>query len=90
MLKRLRQAIVVLSALSMLGIPIPGTADAAVTYGYDPLGRVTTALYDDGLCVVYGYDANGNRISQANTISSPPESAVWGTGTWGCFHWTPQ
>lgn len=90
MSKRLRQVIVVLSTLSMLGIFIPGAASASVNYGYDPLGRVTTALYDNGLCVVYGYDANGNRTSQTNTISSPPESPAWGMGAWGCFYWTPQ
>jgi hypothetical protein len=65
-------------------------AQASVSYTYDQLGRVTTALYDNGLCVAYGYDANGNRTAQSNTISSPAETPMWGTGTWGCFPWTQQ
>lgn len=62
---------------------------AAVSYGYDALGRLTTALYDNGLCIVYAYDASGNRTSQNNTSGSAPESPVWGTGVWGCAKWTP-
>src|SRR5215472_1194228 len=71
-----------------LGILSPNSSSAYAYYGYDPVGRVTTALYDNGVCVVYAYDANGNRTSQTSTVSSPPESPVWGMGTWGCFSWT--
>lgn len=84
------QALLPASVLALPGILASGHAGASVSYGYDPLGRVTTALYDNGLCIVYAYDANGNRTAQTNTISSPPESPVWGTGTWGCFYWTPS
>lgn len=87
---RLRQAIVVLSALSVVGILVSGSANASAYYGYDPLNRVTTALYDNGVCVVYAYDANGNRTSQTNTASGPSESPTWGSGVWGCFSWTSQ
>lgn len=59
---------------------------ASVAYGYDPLGRLATALYDDGLCIIYVYDANGNRTSWTNAAppSSPP---LWGSQNWGGFNW---
>jgi YD repeat-containing protein len=65
------------------------SGDASTIYTYDLLGRVTTVQYDNGLCIAYTYDANGNRTSQTNTIAGPPATAVWGTGVWGCFKWTP-
>ena len=77
-----------LAIIVILLISYSNEVRASVTYTYDQLGRVTTALYDNGLCIAYAYDANGNRTSQTNTMSSPPESPVWGTGSWGCFHWT--
>jgi YD repeat-containing protein len=64
----------------------PSQADASTSYTYDDLSRLTTALYDNGICIAYGYDANGNRtqaVAQTNT-------AVWGSGLWGCFVWTPH
>lgn len=63
-------------------------ATASVVYSYDQLGRITTALYDNGLCIAYSYDANGNRTAQTNANSSTPQTPIWGTGTWGCFQWT--
>lgn len=84
-----KRALLLALLLPLLSILGPARVNATVNYGYDPLSRLATALYDNGLCVVYAYDQNGNRTSQNNTISSPPESPVWGTGTWGCFHWTP-
>ncbi len=63
-------------------------SDPSTSYTYDLLGRITTGLYDNDLCIAYAYDANGNRTSQTNTISAAPESAMWGTGSWGCYRWT--
>ena len=63
-------------------------ANGSVTYTYDPLGRILTASYDTGVCVIYAYDANGNRTSQVINIGGAT-SAVWGTGVWGCFSWAP-
>lgn len=63
-------------------------ATGSVSHTYDPLGRIATALYDNGVCIAYVYDANGNRTAQTNTASTGPETAVWGSGTWGCFAWT--
>ncbi|AZQ51440.1 hypothetical protein D5R55_10720 [Burkholderia cenocepacia] len=65
-------------------------ASATAQYTYDPLGRVTTALYDNGICVVYSYDANGNRTSQTNTAGNGVPPMTWGTGVWGCVPWTPS
>ena len=75
------------SLLTFSGIPTG--ANGSAVYTYDSLGRLRTALYDNGLCVAYNYDANGNRISQTNTLSDAPESPTWGAGYWGCFEWTP-
>lgn len=77
-----------LAAAALLGAALPGAAGASVTYGYDQLGRVNTALYDNGVCVVYAYDKNGNRTAQTNTSGGAPGTATWGTGSWGCFSWT--
>ncbi len=83
------RARVAAALLALLGILIPGGAIGSVSYTYDQLGRLTTGLYDNGLCIAYSYDANGNRTAQTNTISSAPEQPTWGTGVWGCFTWTP-
>jgi len=86
--RRARQLL--LFAVSTIGILSADGARASVSYTYDQLGRVTTAVYDNGMCVAYAYDKNGNRTSQTNTISSPAESPIWGSGVWGCFSWTHQ
>jgi YD repeat-containing protein len=65
-------------------------ATASISYTYDALGRVTTALYDNGACVVYTYDAVGNRTSQTNTTAGGPGTPTWGTGSWGCFQWAEE
>ena len=38
------------------------TLDGTYTYGYDPLGELTSVAYPDGHIVSYDYDAAGNRI----------------------------
>jgi YD repeat-containing protein len=74
------------SILAVLGVLMPSETGVADTYSYDLVGRLTTASYDNGLCIAYGYDANGNRITQSNAFAPP----VWGSGVWGCIRWTPQ
>jgi YD repeat-containing protein len=59
-------------------------ANGSVAYSYDALGRITTASYDTGVCVIYSYDPNGNRLSE--TINVTTGGA---TGMWGCFNWNP-
>ena len=63
-------------------------AMVSIIYTDDALGRVATALYDNGTCIVYSYDANGNRTAQTITTSGNPTTPVWGTGSWGCFIWS--
>lgn len=75
--------------IAISSVVIPSVANSSVSYGYDGLGRVTSALYDNGSCIAYSYDANGNRTSQTNAVDGTPVSAVWGAGIWGCFEWTP-
>lgn len=76
------------TALGIAALTLPGNAlSFSVVYGYDKVGRLITALYDNGTCLVYAYDANGNRTSQNST--SATTTPVWGTGTFGCFSWTP-
>ncbi|UEP53234.1 RHS repeat protein [Burkholderia ambifaria] len=70
-------------------MPAEGTS-ATVQYFYDQLGRVTTALYDNGVCVAYSYDANGNRTAQSNTAGNGVPPMTWGAGVWGCVPWTPS
>jgi YD repeat-containing protein len=84
------RSLLVIPALSLIVLLLlPNTAIAATSFTYDPLGRVTTALYGNGTCIAYGYDANGNRTSQTNTVGGAPVTAAWGACTWGCFSWTP-
>jgi hypothetical protein len=72
----------VLTALAAGAVTTANAANGSVAYSYDALGRVTTASYDTGVCIVYKYDANGNRLSETIAI------AVSGTtGVWGCFNW---
>jgi YD repeat-containing protein len=65
----------------------PLQARGAVTYGYDPLGRIATALYDNGACEAYIYDANGNLVSQINFMPAPTSPPVWNSVSWGGFTW---
>ena len=92
-IKRLRTGFVaIFTAIALLGISGVGPALAAngsVAYTYDALGRVTTVSYDTGVCLIYAYDANGNRTSETVNVGSA-STGVWGTGVWGCFNWTPH
>ncbi|RJT23902.1 hypothetical protein D3227_38240 [Mesorhizobium waimense] len=73
--------------LGFLG-EFPADASASTSYTYDSLGRLETVLYDNGLCIAYTYDANGNRTA-ITTISTTPGAPKWGSGVWGCIPWTP-
>lgn len=74
----------------LLSIPFilasPASANNSVSYTYDIVGRLTTAAYDNGMCISYSYDANGNRTSQTNSTAST--DLVWGQSLWGCSKWT--
>ncbi|MDQ0564129.1 YD repeat-containing protein [Rhizobium mesoamericanum] len=75
--------------VSAVAVATPLWATTSALYSYDELGRLTTALYDDGTCTNYAYDANGNRTSIA-TISATLQAPKWGDATWGCFSWSHQ
>jgi hypothetical protein len=72
--------------LMLTGVFMPSKSEAEVSYTYDQLGRVTMVLYDNGLCITYSYDPDGNRIAQNTAVEAP----VWGSSVWRCSHWTPQ
>ncbi|WP_375784010.1 RHS repeat domain-containing protein [Bradyrhizobium sp. Pha-3] len=57
-------------------------ANGSVAFTYDALGRITAASYDTGVCIIYTYDANGNRVSETINVA-----AAGATGVWGCFNW---
>lgn len=69
-----------------LSLASGSVATATNAYTYDQLGRLTSALYENGSCIGYSYDAAGNRTSITNP-SGGAGSSTWGTGVWGCFHW---
>jgi YD repeat-containing protein len=84
----IRKAAYVALLLVVPRITHASTSTVSAQYTYDQLGRVATALYDNGTCIAYTYDANGNRTAQTFTTSGTPASPVWGSGVWGCFPWT--
>jgi YD repeat-containing protein len=49
---------------------------AATTYVYDTLGRLSTVTYDNGLQIVYTYDAAGNRSAVTTQLGTnrPPQA----------------
>ncbi|WP_332772048.1 hypothetical protein [Phenylobacterium sp.] len=67
--------------------PAAHAASASITYGYDALGRIGAAYYDNGTCIAFSYDAVGNRTAQSNTTAGAPGTSTWGGGSWGCFQW---
>ena len=80
------RSVIVLSVAAILGVSaITATiaANGSVAYTYDALGRVTTASYDTGACIIYTYDPNGNRLSEVVRVGAGSGS----TGYWGCFNW---
>lgn len=72
----------VVSATLVTASTIAHAANGSMAYTYDALGRVTTASYDTGVCIIYAYDANGNRTSETIKVST-----ATATGVWGCFNW---
>lgn len=71
------------SAVVLVSISTPTfAANGSVAYTYDALGRVTSASYDTGVCIIYSYDPNGNRLSETIKVST-----ATATGVWGCFNW---
>ncbi|HEY2033149.1 MAG TPA: RHS repeat domain-containing protein [Rhizomicrobium sp.] len=49
---------------------VSASADAATIFTYDDLGRLASVTYDNGMQIIYTYDAAGNR-TQVATQSTP-------------------
>lgn len=73
---------VVCAASAIGAFTLAYAANGSVAYTYDALGRVTTASYDTGVCILYSYDPNGNRLSETINVTTAGT-----TGVWGCFNW---
>lgn len=84
-----RARVVAVAAALLAGVAIASAfaQSGSVTYTYDPLGRLSTARYDTGVCILYTYDANGNRLSQTIMISGSGTTGVWGCFAWGQSTW---
>lgn len=55
---------------SAIGLPATqAIVTKAITYGYDPLYRLTSAVYNDGTQFGYQYDAVGNVLTKTQTIA---------------------
>ncbi len=68
-------ALKLIAIASLIALTVSSSL-ASTTYVYDTLGRLSTVTYDNGLQIVYSYDAAGNRTSvatQAGT-NSPPQA----------------
>jgi hypothetical protein len=72
-------------ALSASGSSL--AANGSVVYTYDASGRLMMAGYDNGVCIVYAYDANGNRISETISMSVSTNTGVLGCFVWGQALW---
>jgi RHS repeat-associated protein len=49
--------------------PLQQSSPVTITYDYDPLYRLTEANYSNGDYYHYGYDAVGNRLTEATQLS---------------------
>jgi YD repeat-containing protein len=57
---------------ALLTIVGPACHAATVAYSYDALGRLAVALFPDGTCTGYVYDAAGNRTQYTSSGVAPP------------------
>lgn len=89
-----RRVVFFSSVLIAISLATPSYTSAADQYGYDALGRISSVRYEDGLCVIYSYDRNGNIIRQIANAAPLETSMLWGSDNWtnfawsSAFHWT--
>jgi RHS repeat-associated protein len=75
--------------------PVPPTGSLTITYTYDALNRLTSAVYSDGRHFNYTYDANGNTLQLERDLgpgtvttsyiydaANQLNTAVEGSNTW--------
>lgn len=60
----------------------------SVTFGYDALGRLTTANYPSGTTITYTYDSAGNRTQVTNAATPPPPPPPPLAATVSASSWT--
>jgi YD repeat-containing protein len=87
-----RKVIATALALLFAAVLPLATSDAAtgsVVYTYDALGRLTSALYDTGVCIAYTYDANGNRLTENIVVVTSSSIGIWGCFNWNGAKWGP-
>lgn len=66
-----RTRIIQIGAAIVAALALPAQA-GTITYAYDSQGRLASALYPDGTCLAYGYDAAGNRTQYIVGPASAP------------------
>jgi len=77
-----------LMLLSWLILFFQSSASASDHYGYDLLGQIATVRYENGLCVIYTYDKNGNIVRQIGNAAPTETAVLWGSDTWPDFAWS--
>lgn len=73
MVTRLLKRALLLSLLFLALTPLAALGDE-VTYTYDAVGRLLSAVYESGARIDYTYDAAGNCIEK--TVTGPPKAPV--------------
>ena len=60
--------------LILISFILTGSASGAVdiSFGYDPTGRLTSAVYSNGKRIFYTYDSNGNLLDHTTTQGGDP------------------
>lgn len=86
--KDFRYSLLCIFLFAVINVVYTTASHASVSYTYDVNYRVTTALYNNSVCIAYSYDDNGNRTKQTNTVGGGAIVPKWGSGTWGCFQWS--
>jgi YD repeat-containing protein len=70
------QRFAMIMSVAVLGlVAMAGSACAAETYQYDPIGRLTDIAYANGGSLHYTYDANGNILSILTSIATSVDDA---------------
>ena len=86
-IERVFGILVLLGACAFLLARSSLATTGSVAYSYDALGRLVMAGYDNGVCIVYTYDANSNRQSETILVSSPTNTGMLGCFVWGQALW---
>lgn len=75
------------SLTAAIVLVLTSSSIAADRYGYDALGRLTSVRYENGLCAIYTYDANGNLVRRISNAAPQASATLWGGGGWSSFDW---